>query len=204
MNTPTADPRLLRGALVGVCAALAAAIAHGAGGGGAATTPLLVLLVACAAAGAGAAAVTVPTRAGQVAVLIGALTVGQFAGHFAFVLTADHPGPAVDQGHHEHMAHMHHVEQVAPMAHSDLSMSPQMLAAHLAAAVALAALIWLTEYLYLTCAHVLWWLRLLVATLDVVAPTTAPLRPKVLVVESLWRHSGLHLRAPPRRGIVLS
>jgi hypothetical protein len=137
---------------------------------------LVVLTLACATVGAGAAGIGVERRHAQLVALTAALSTGQLLGHIALTLAASH--------------HSHGLMMTAPM-----------LVAHAAAAVGLALLISLAEHLYVVCASVLCWLRLVL--IDRAAPTPAPRQAVTsIVVQSILLRSGLGMRAPPQVALV--
>lgn len=131
MNSPAAHARQLRGGLIGASSTVMTTAAHAAAGGGIPRGPALVVVVLiCLTAGALAACV----RAGRgtYAVTAAALVGAQLSGHLAATMAAHHHG----------------------------TVGWSMAAAHLGAALLLAAAITSVEFLYAVCVSVLCWVRL--------------------------------------------
>ncbi|MDF2824306.1 MAG: hypothetical protein K0R68_1714 [Mycobacterium sp.] len=168
MSTSTSRAGVLRGVLVGACSALFTAAAHTAAGGLPTGTPLLLLALLCGTVGAVVSAVTVERFASAIATLTTAVVVAQSLGHLALSAAPHHHAP----------------------------MGATMLAAHILAALALAVLIALTEFLYRICGSVLCWLRLVLLYQGRPQPPAAPGRVVVIVRPVLLR-PGLGMRAPP-------
>lgn len=174
MSSPLARAGHLRGVLVGVCAAGASAVAHGVGGGELPSGGSLALfLLGCATVGAASSSIQVGGRARHLLYLCAVLAVGQTFGHLALTIAAQ--------------SHVHCLP----------TLSPQMMLAHGAATTASALLIGLVERLYVVCASVLCWLRLVAVSADV--PTTVAVRwPAKAVVAQCVVLSTRGPRAPPR------
>lgn len=168
MSTPTHRAGVLRGTLVGACSALFTAAAHTAVGGPPTGTPLLLLVLLCATVGAAVSTVTAERFATTIATLTAAVVFAQSLGHLALAATAHHTSP----------------------------LSSAMLAAHAMAAVTLAVLIALTEYLYRMCGSVLCWLRLVILHRGQPQEPAAP-PPVVIVVRPALLRPGLGMRGPP-------
>ncbi|ELB94746.1 hypothetical protein Rwratislav_02292 [Rhodococcus wratislaviensis IFP 2016] len=168
--SPAAPPRPppFGGSAVGALVAALAVAAHGIGGGGLPESAALTLLfVTCS--GVGAVTAQLPARVHGPLALVGALGVGQVAGHFALTLTS----------------HVHSVVPAVPM-----------LAAHAAATVICALLIANAERLYGPLVHV-WRVVLRGEPQPVSAAPTAhvPARP-ANPVDALLRAS-ISRRGPP-------
>ncbi|MHA0286575.1 hypothetical protein ACXYX3_09000 [Mycobacterium sp. C3-094] len=174
MNRPAARARRLRGALIAVASALTTAGAHGAAGGGLPRGPaLVVVLLICLTAGALAGSAR--SDRGAYAVTAAALCGAQLTGHLALTLA----------GHH----------------HGTLGWS--MAAAHLGAALLVAAAITSVEFLYAVCVSVLCWLRLFAMR----APR--PSAPRIRYRAAVARPrpvpiGGTGMRAPPAVSLRLS
>lgn len=171
VSTPTSRAVVLRGSLVGVCSALFTLAAHAAGGGAPTGTPMSLMILMCATVGAAVSTVTVERYLTKVMMLAGAVTAAQVLGHVAL------------------SAASHHGVHDAPL-------STPMVFSHLFAAVTLAILIALAEFLYQVCGSVLCWLRLVAIHRG---RSHAPLllgRHVVMIRQTLLR-SGLGMRAPP-------
>lgn len=174
MSSPLGRAGRLRGALVGVCAAGSSAVAHGVGGGELPSGGSLALfLVACATVGAASSSIHVGGRARHLLYLCAALAAGQTFGHLALTVAAQ--------------THIHCLPTV----------SPQMMLAHGAAAAVCALLIGVVERLYVVCASVLCWLRIVAVSTD--SPTAVAVRwpTKTLVAQCIVL-STRGPRAPPR------
>lgn len=172
VNNAEVDAARLRGAAVGAWSAAMAVAAHGfAGGGIPGESSIVALILACAAIGTAVGAAVSSGR--RYLVLVVALCAGQLVGHFALVLTESH-------------------------AHGG-NFSLLMLASHVVAAAACAALICSAERLYCVAASTLD--QLIVATsapVPVVGPlrTSPPLyRPSVVL--RLLVSAGAGTRGPP-------
>ncbi|MGE2832846.1 hypothetical protein [Mycobacterium sp. SMC-4] len=173
MSTTRSRARWLRGALVGVCSAVATCGAHAAGGGHVPSGSALIAVgLVCAIVGSALAGMALEGRRLRLVTVICALVAAQFLGHLTLVIAA---------AHH----------------HGGLGMSWSMAAAHLAGAVLLGAAITAVEYLYLVCISVLCWLRLFAATRRQPAGPRRPVEPRQSFVQSALCATGLGMRAPP-------
>jgi hypothetical protein len=173
MSTPAGRARFLRAVLVAVFSALLTAIAHTAAGGAVPTGASIPLLLAVSSAvGAVVGAMSPDPRRGNAALLTAALSVGQLLGHLTLSVSPHHHG-------HEPL------------------LTTSMLAMHVLAAVVLALLIALAEYLYHVCATVLCWLRLFLINSG--PPTCRPQRMAAadVAVQAILLRTGLGMRAPP-------
>ncbi len=167
MNSSAARARHLRGALIGVASTLLTTGAHAAAGGGVPRGPaFVVVLLICLTAGALAGSVR--SDRGKYAVTAAAMCGAQVTGHLALTLAAHH--------------------------HGVLGWS--MAAAHLGAALLVAAAITSVEFLYAVCVSVLCWLRLFALR----APR--PPAPRIRYRATIARPrpvpiGGTGMRAPP-------
>ena len=168
MNSPAARARQLRGALIGVSSALMTTGAHAAAGGGVPRGPaLVVVLLICLTAGTLAGCVR-PDR-NAYAVTAAALCGAQLSGHLAMTLAAHHH-------------------------HGGLGVS--MAAAHLGAALLVAAAITSVEFLYTVCVSVLCWVRLF--ALRAPRPPAPPIRHRATIARPRpVPIGGTGMRAPP-------
>jgi len=172
VSSPAARAKLLRGALVGGCSALLTALAHTVGGGGLpAGAALPTLLLVCATVGAAASRVPRTGRRADVVTLATALCAAQLLGHVALL---------VDGGHH-----------------GAVTTSGSMLAAHAGAAIVLALLISVSEWLYVLASSVSTWLRLVAVDRSPARVTQSWQPVDVGVPPVRWWRSGLGMRAPP-------
>lgn len=179
MTRPTAHARHLRGALVGLCSALLTVLAHTAAGGALpAGAPLMLLIIVSATTGAASGMLTLDGRAAAFTALIAALGTGQLLGHLTLSLAA----------HHGH----------------GLGLTSGMLALHAIAAIGLGVLIALAEHLYLVCASVLCWLRLILVNRRRVPGSARWFAATSVVAQSILLVSGLGMRAPPRATLHLA
>ncbi|MBI3215417.1 MAG: hypothetical protein HYZ38_16440 [Mycobacterium sp.] len=177
MSTPRSRARLLRGALVGVSAAIVTIGAHAAAGGALPQGGALILSVlVCGSVGAVLAGISLESRGLRYAGVTGALLLAQALGHLTLSLTSHHP--------------------------ETLLATPLMIGAHIAGAALLGAAIATVEHLYTVCASLLCWLRLLIT----VGPRTGPRPTRMfaddVVAQSVLRCSGLGMRAPPLRAAL--
>ncbi|MCG7593923.1 hypothetical protein [Mycobacterium sp. PSTR-4-N] len=167
MTRPSVRARQLRGALVGSCSAVMTAGAHAAAGGGVPRGPaFVVVLLICLTAGA--LATCVRADRGAYAVTAAALCGAQLSGHVALTMAAHHHG----------------------------TVGWSMAAAHLGAALLLAAAITSVEFLYAVCVSVLCWVRLFALR----APR--PPAPRIRYRAAIARPrpvpiGGTGMRAPP-------
>ncbi|MGE2733707.1 hypothetical protein [Mycolicibacterium vaccae] len=174
MSTPRSRARWLRGALVGVCSAVATSGAHAAGGGHLPSGPALIVVgLVCAVVGSVLAGAALEGRWLRPAAVIGGLVAAQLLGHLTLVVAASHH-------------------------HSGLGMTWTMAAAHLVAALLLGAAITAVEYLYLVCVSLLCWLRLFAAARRQPPAQRRPMEPRPAFVQSALCVAGLGMRAPPR------
>lgn len=163
----------LRGALIGMCSAGLAALAHGSAGGSMPPGPaLVVLVIACAVIGASASGVFFARGGCHPLVRVGALIAGQVAGHSVL---------AVSSHGHTHCAD---------------SLTPRMLVAHGAAVPLCALLIGLAERLYLVCVSALSWRTVFLVDRSRPAPT-AVRRPTRFVLPESVVPGTVGSRAPP-------
>lgn len=160
--------RRLRGALVGAASTLMTTGAHAAGGGGVPRGPaLLIVLLICLTAGALAACARTDHGTGYLTTA-SALGGAQLCGHLA-LMTA---------GHH----------------HGAFGWS--MAAAHIAAALLLAAAITSVQFLYAVCVSILCWLRLF--ALRALRPTAPRVRYRATIARPRpVPIGGTGMRAPP-------
>lgn len=180
MSPAGARAKYMRGALVGLCAAVTSAAAHGAAGGGFPPGGSLIL-VALACSMAGGLAGTVGTQCGGAhrAVLLGWLLSGQLLGHLALLAAGCY-------GHEGSVA------------------SPTMLGAHLVGALVCTVLIAAAEHLYMVCMSVLSWLIVFFAHRLEPALALRPLWVNPPVLQSVLLTCGGGTRGPPRTAGVIS
>jgi hypothetical protein len=174
MSTPAGRARIMRAVLVALFSVLLTAMAHTAAGGPVPNGGSVPLLVAVSSAvGAIVGAMSPDPRLGSAAVLTAALGVGQLLGHLTLSVSSHHHG-------------------------YEALLTTPMLAMHVVAAVVLALLISLVEYLYRVCASVLCWLRLFLVHSG--PPSCRPLRNATadVAVQAILLRTGLGMRAPPR------
>ncbi len=131
-------------------------------------------MLVCASIGAGLAGATLEGRRSRLLLVTGALVAAQSLGHIVLtVTTAHHHGGIVE-------------------------VTPSMVAAHLAAAVALGIAITSVEYLYVVCTSVLCWLQLFFTAAQRPTPRSVRMESADVVAPSRLRCSGPGMRAPPR------